>query len=134
MARQLLRLAATSLAAAAFAFTASAQSLIRDAEIEETLREWTDPILTVAGLNPKDVGFYIINDPSLNAFVANGQNIHIHTGLIIAADSPDEIKGVIAHETCHIACGHSVSRQRAAEVASRPALIFSRRKQGVYPV
>jgi predicted Zn-dependent protease len=123
MARQLLRLAATALAAAAFAFTASAQSLIRDAEIEETLREWTDPILTVAGLNPKDVGFYIINDPSLNAFVANGQNIHIHTGLIIAADSPDEIKGVIAHETCHIACGHSVSRQRAAEIASRPALI-----------
>tara|TARA_R110000787_G_scaffold110809_9_gene219556 strand:+ start:6026 stop:7471 length:1446 start_codon:yes stop_codon:yes gene_type:complete len=123
MARQLLRLAATSLAAAAFAFTASAQSLIRDAEIEETLREWTDPILTVAGLNPKDVGFYIINDPTLNAFVANGQNIHIHTGLIIAADSPDEIKGVIAHETCHIACGHSVSRQRAAEIASRPALI-----------
>ena len=43
MARQLLRLAATALAAAAFAFTASAQSLIRDAEIEETLREWTAP-------------------------------------------------------------------------------------------
>ena len=108
MARQILRLAATALAAAAFAVSASAQSLIRDAEIEETLREWTDPILTVAGLNPQDVGFYIINDSSLNAFVANGQNIHIHTGLIIAADSPDEIKGVIAHETCHIACGHSV--------------------------
>ncbi len=123
MARHFLRLAATALAAAAFAVTASAQGLIRDAEIEETLREWTDPILEVAGLKPADVGFYIINDPSLNAFVANGQNIHIHTGLIIAAESPAQIKGVIAHETCHIACGHSVSRQRAAEIASRPALV-----------
>lgn len=123
MARHFLRLAASAIAAAAFAFSASAQGLIRDAEIEETLREWTDPILQVAGLAPDDVGFYIINDPSLNAFVANGQNIHVHTGLIIAAESPAQIKGVIAHETCHIACGHSVSRQRAAQIASRPALI-----------
>lgn len=103
--------------------TASAQSLIRDAEIENTLREWTDPILDVAGLNPSDVDLYIINDPSLNAFVANGQKIHLHTGLLIAAETPGQVKGVIAHETCHIACGHSISRTRAAQVASRPALV-----------
>lgn len=108
-----------------FAVTAnaSAQSLIRDAEIETTLREWTDPILEVAGLNPSDVDLYIINDPSLNAFVAGGQRIHLHTGLLIAAETPGQIKGVIAHETCHIACGHSISRTRAASVASRPALV-----------
>ncbi|MEZ5998940.1 MAG: M48 family metalloprotease [Hyphomonas sp.] len=121
--RHLTRYAAMAAASLAVAFSASAQSLIRDAEIEETLREWTDPILTVAGLDPKDVGLYVINDPTLNAYVANGQNIHIHTGLIIAADNPEQIKGVLAHETCHIACGHSVSRTRAANVASRPALI-----------
>ena len=113
----------TVLAAVAMAATASAQGLIRDAEIENTLREWTDPILEVAGLNPSDVDLYIINDPSLNAFVAGGQNIHLHTGLLIAAESPGQIKGVIAHETCHIACGHTISRTRAAEVASRPALV-----------
>ena len=123
MARNFLKLAATAAMAALMAASASAQSLIRDTEIEETLREWTNPILDVAGLNPDDVGLYIINDPSLNAFVANGQNIHIHTGLIIAAESPLQIKGVIGHETCHIACGHSVSRQRAAGVAMRPALL-----------
>ncbi|MCI4645700.1 MAG: M48 family metalloprotease [Hyphomonadaceae bacterium] len=105
------------------AMGASAQSLIRDTEIEHTLRDWTNPILDVAGLNPDDVGLYIINDPSLNAFVANGQNIHLHTGLIIAAESPGQIKGVIGHETCHIACGHTVSRSQAAAVSSRPALV-----------
>jgi predicted Zn-dependent protease len=123
MARTFLRYIAMAAASLTVAVSASAQGLIRDAEIEETLREWTDPILDVAGLNPKDVGLYVINDPSLNAFVANGQNIHIHTGLIIAADTPGQIKGVLAHETCHIACGHTVSRSRAAGVAARPALI-----------
>lgn len=103
--------------------SAQAQGLIRDTEIEHTLRDWTDPILEVAGLEPRDVDLYIINDPSLNAFVANGKNIHLHTGLLIAAESPGQIKGVIGHETCHIACGHSISRSRAAEVSMRPALV-----------
>lgn len=105
------------------ALPAQAQSIIRDTEIEETLRDWTDPILEVAGLRPADVDLYIINDPSLNAFVAGGQNIHLNTGLLIAAESPGQIMGVIGHETCHIACGHTISRARAAEVASRPALV-----------
>lgn len=107
----------------AAAFPATSQSLIRDAEIEQILREWTDPILEVAGLEPNDVGLYIINDPSLNAFVAGGQRIHLHTGLIMASDNARQVKGVIAHETCHIACGHTVTRARAASVASRPALV-----------
>ncbi len=123
MATSLLKYAATTAAAIIVAATASAQGLIRDAEIEETIRTWTDPILEVAGLQPADVNLYIINDPSLNAFVAGGQNIHLHTGLIIAAENPEQIKGVIGHETCHIACGHSVSRQKAASIASRPALV-----------
>ncbi|MDG1826378.1 MAG: M48 family metalloprotease [Henriciella sp.] len=105
------------------AYQASGQGLIRDAEIEKSLREWTDPILEVAGLQPNDVGLYIINDNSLNAFVANGQRIHLHAGLLMAADNARQIKGVIAHETCHIACGHTVTRTRAARVASRPALV-----------
>lgn len=121
--KRILRTSLAALAVLSAAATASAQGLIRDAEIETTLRSWTDPILEVAGLKPNDVGLYIINDPDLNAFVAGGQNIHLHTGLLIAADTPGQIKGVIAHETCHIACGHTISRTRAADVASRPALI-----------
>ena len=123
MARKFLRYLATAAVSLTVAVSASAQGLIRDAEIEETLHEWVDPIFEVAGLNPDDVGLYVLNDPTLNAFVAGGQNVHINTGLIIAADNSLEIKGVLAHETCHIACGHTVSRGRAAAVAARPALI-----------
>ncbi len=123
MPRLILTAIMASLIWLAAAIPASSQSLIRDAEIEQTLREWTDPILEVAGLQPNDVGLYIINDPSLNAFVAGGQRIHLHTGLIMSADNARQVKGVIAHETCHIACGHTVTRSRAASIASRPALL-----------
>lgn len=87
---------------------ANAQSLLRDTEIEETLREFTDPILRAGGLTPSSVDIYIVNDPSLNAFVTRGQNIFLHSGLILAADTPNQLKGVIAHETGHITGGHIV--------------------------
>ena len=123
MTRLILSFLSASLIWLAATAPANSQSLIRDAEIEQILREWTDPILDVAGLQPNDVGLYIINDPNVNAFVAGGQRIHLHTGLIMAADNAGQVKGVIAHETCHIACGHTVTRARAAGVASRPALV-----------
>jgi len=85
-----------------------AQSLLRDTEIEETLNDYTDPILRAAGLNPSSVDLYIVNDPSLNAFVTRGQNIFLHSGLILESDTPNQLKGVIAHEAGHIAGGHIV--------------------------
>ncbi len=123
MTAPIFRAVAAIAASAVMVLGASAQGLIRDAEIEVTLREWTDPILEVAGLVPQDVDIFIINDPSLNAFVANGQRIHLHTGLLIEAKTPSQIKGVIGHEICHIACGHTVARMRAGEIAMRPALV-----------
>ncbi len=96
---------------------------IRDAEIEVILREFSDPLFEAAGLNPPDVDIYIINDPSLNAFVGGGQNMHIHTGLIMASETPEQLKGVIAHETCHMACGHMVTRSQAIQAAGNMSLV-----------
>ena len=89
---------------ACMAVTASAQT-IRDTEIEETLNHFTDPILRAAGLSPSAVDLYVVNDKELNAFVTRGQNIFLHTGLILEADTPNQLKGVIAHEAGHIADG-----------------------------
>lgn len=96
---------------------------IRDAEIERLLRSYTDPILVAAGLDPKGVKIYILNDPTLNAFVSNGQNIYIHTGLIMELDTPNQLIGVIAHETGHIAGGHLVRRRDAMEDAAVPIIV-----------
>lgn len=123
MMRFVYRLLVSALIALTLATYAQGQGFIRDAEIESILREWTDPILEVAGLDPEEVEMYIIQDKSLNAFVANGARIHLHTGLLIAAENPGQIKGVIGHEICHIACGHTVTRLRAARTAMGPMLV-----------
>ncbi len=123
MLRHFQTIAAAFAAAFVLALPAAAQGFIRDAEIEAILRDFTNPILEAAGLVPEDVNIYIINDPSLNAFVAGGQNIFLHTGLIIEADTPGQLKGVIAHETGHIAGAHGARRAQDLAVASRPGFI-----------
>lgn len=86
--------------------TGYAQSILRDAETEAFLHESSDPIFKAAGLTPSSVHMYLLHANSINAFVTGGQNIFIHSGLILAADDVTEFLGVMAHETCHIACGH----------------------------
>ncbi len=96
---------------------------IRDAEIEKLLRDYTNPILLAAGLSPNKVKIGLIDDRRINAFVAGGQNIYVHTGLILEADSPNMVIGVMAHETGHITGGHLARMREAMENASRPAIL-----------
>lgn len=83
-----------------------ARSLIRDAEIEHTLRLYADPIFKSAGLSPDAIHIFLIDDKSINAFVAGGSNMFLHTGLILETKDPGMLIGVMAHETGHIAGGH----------------------------
>lgn len=87
---------------------AAAQSVLRDAETEAFLNDISNPLVEAAGLAPGNVEIVLINDPSINAFVAGGQAVYIHSGLIDAADTANEVQGVIAHELGHITGGHIV--------------------------
>jgi predicted Zn-dependent protease len=98
-------------------------AFIRDAEIEHTLRSYAIPIFNAAGLNGNDVAIYIINDRSLNAFVAGGQRLFLFTGLLERVDTPNQLKGVIAHETGHIAGGHLARTQEALQNATVRSII-----------
>lgn len=101
----------------------NAISLIRDAEIEAILRKDTDPILVAAGLQPKDVNLYLVGENDLNAFVSGGQNIFLNTGLIIKTENPNQLIGVIAHETGHIASGHLVRQNEAMRGATATRML-----------
>ena len=85
--------------------------IIRDAEIEQLLREYTQPLLQAAGLAKQNIQVIIINDRAFNAFVADGRRIFINAGTLMDANTPNEVIGVLAHETGHIAGGH-LSRLR----------------------
>ena len=101
----------------------SAPQLIRDAEIEGLMRLYTRPVFKAAGLNPRSVSVYLINDPRINAFVSGGQRIFIHTGLLMQAKTPNEVIGVLAHETGHIAGGHLARMGVELDRASTTSII-----------
>jgi predicted Zn-dependent protease len=90
----------------AYAQSGDQVSLIRDAEVEDILRQDADPIFVAAGLDPNAVKIHIVGDKELNAFAAGGQQIFLNTGMIIETENPGQLRGVIAHETGHVAGGH----------------------------
>lgn len=104
---------------------AQAASVIRDTEVETLLETLMKPVFKVAGLDPDDVRIYIVNDPQLNAFVAGGQNIFINTGLFVAAQTPEQLQGVLSHETGHIAGGHLARGSQAMDRAGTQMIIGS---------
>ncbi len=121
--RSLARFLALLLAVALTAQPAMAQSVLRDAETEALLRDLADPLVEAAGLEPGNVDIVLINDPSINAFVAGGQVVYIHSGLINAADNANEVQGVIAHELGHITGGHVVSVGDGARAAQNISIL-----------
>ena len=102
---------------------AAAQSILRDAETEAFFRDMSRDLVIAAGLEPRNVQFVLVGDSSINAFVAGGQVVYIHSGLIIAADNANELQGVIAHELGHIAAGHAVRFNEGAGPASKISLL-----------
>ncbi|ANK12447.1 M48 family metalloprotease [Erythrobacter neustonensis] len=106
---------------------AAAQSILRDAETEELLRDMLAPLVEASELSPGNVEVVLINDGSVNAFVAGGQAIYVHSGLLGTADTANEVQGVLAHELGHITAGHAVrfdERSKAANGISILSLLL----------
>src|ERR1700731_4501322 len=80
--------------------------ILRDTEAEQLLREYTRPILRAAGLEKQNIQIVIINDGAFNAFVADGRRIFVNYGAMMQSETPNQIIGVLAHETGHLAGGH----------------------------
>jgi len=96
---------------------------LRDTEIENDIRQMAASVWRAAGLEPNDVNVYLVEDKQLNSFVAGGQAVFINTGLILRAENPNQLIGVIAHETGHIAGGHITRAQEAMKNATIEGII-----------
>lgn len=121
---------ATSAALVASGLPAHAQQggqagppVIRDAEIEQLLRDYTQPILQAAGLSRQNIRVVIVNSRAFNAFVADSHRIFINAGTLMDAKTPNEVIGVLAHETGHIAGGHLARMREQIAQASTQAII-----------
>ena len=98
-------------------------NIIRDTEIEAIIRKDAEPIWRAAGLNPADVKLHLVGQNELQAFVSNGQQMFIYTGLIKETQNPNQLIGVIAHETGHMAGGHLARSGDMNKAAMAPFLL-----------
>ncbi len=96
--------------------------VVRDAEIEALVRDYSRPIFNAAGLSKAGIQIVLVNDKSFNAFVA-GRRMFINTGALMQAETPNEIIGVIAHEAGHLAGGHQQRLRDQLERAKTMAII-----------
>jgi predicted Zn-dependent protease len=97
--------------------------LIRDAEIEQLLREYASPILKAAGLTNQNIQVVIINDKQFNAFVMDAHHIFVNAGALMEATTPNQLIGVFAHETGHIVGGHLSKMRQELANAQTAAII-----------
>ncbi len=122
--RHLIRILLTMLAVLAFAARpAMAQSILRDAETEQLFQDMMDPLTVAAGLQPGQVRVHLLGDRSINAFVAGSQDVYVFAGLIEAADTAEEVQGVLAHELGHIIGGHAIRINEGASAATGISLL-----------
>ncbi len=101
-----LGLLAVVVASVAAAPARAQLAFIRDAEIESIIRSYASPLFEAAGLDAQSVEVHIVNNRQINAFVAGGKKLFLNTGLLLAVKDSNQVIGVIAHETGHIAGGH----------------------------
>ncbi len=98
--------------------------IVRDAEIEALVRDYAGPILQAAGLSKAGISIILVNDRRFNAFV-DGRRIFINTGALMTAETPNEIIGVLAHETGHLAGGHQQRLRDQLARAQTMAIVAS---------
>lgn len=82
--------------------------LITDDAVQRQLELLAKPLLAVVPQERYAFKLHIIEDASLNAFALPGGNVAIHSGLILAADSPEEVLGVLGHELSHVTRQHGM--------------------------
>src|SRR5579863_6119815 len=118
---------ATAVALVASPIAALAQeklAILRDTETEQLLRDYTKPILRAAGLEKQNIQVTIINQPVFNAFVADGRRIFVNHGALLQSETPNQIIGVLAHETGHLAGGH-LARLREQLASAQTQMIVA---------
>lgn len=124
MMRRWLRAAAIAIASLALvAKPVMAQQILRDAETEAFMADMSGPLVSAAGMEPRNVQVLVLNDPEINAFVAGGQYVWVHSGLIAAADNVNQLQGVVAHELGHIEGGHIIRSSEGMKAATGITLL-----------
>jgi predicted Zn-dependent protease len=108
-----------------YGLSSPAFAQLRDTETEEMLNSYERPLARAAGLDPSP-RVWLVGDNIINAFATygeNGENIFIFSGILLWLKTPNELIGVMAHETGHISAGHLSRGMYAMKKAMIPMLL-----------
>lgn len=86
----------------------ASERLITDPRIAADLEKITGPLVAAISDTRYPLKFHVIENPTMNAFAIPGGHVVLHTGLLLAAESPEEVAGVLAHEIAHVTQRHGV--------------------------
>jgi predicted Zn-dependent protease len=126
-----LRLAAGFAAASAVALQPAAahaqqaprgMTIIRDAEIEQLMRDYARPLFNAAGIGDSATKIVLVGSRDFNAFVSSGRRVFINVGVIMESTTPNQVSGILAHEAGHIAGGHLYRLRQQLETAQMMAV------------
>lgn len=98
-------------------------ALIEDPFLTSYLNRLGQKILVQAGPQPFHYRFFIVKDPTMNAFAVPGGYIFLNSGMITMATREGELAGVMAHEISHVSCRHMAKMMEKARVATVASLI-----------
>lgn len=103
-------------------------AFLDDPEINDYIQSLGSKLVAAADGARGDYRFFVVNDPTINAFAVPGGFIGVHTGLILAVSSEAELASVLAHETAHVTQHHIarlIAEQQRASIPAMAAILAS---------
>ena len=83
-------------------------------------------VLATMPPQPFEYHFYVIKEDVYNAFAIPAGHIFIHSGLLAAMQSEDELAGILSHEIAHVVCRHlsqRIERSKKIDLATMAGMV-----------
>jgi predicted Zn-dependent protease len=103
-----------------------ADVLVEDPAVDEYIQDLGHRLATHAHEGEHKFYFFVVDDPSINAFALPGGYIGVHAGLIEATKTESELAGVLAHEIAHVTQRHiarAIFDSQRTSMASAAAML-----------
>ncbi len=100
--------------------------LLEDPEVSEYIQDIGHRLSSRAEEGQHQFTYFVIKDPTLNAFAIPGGFIFLHSGLFLATENENELAGILAHETAHVTQRHiarGIVDQSKAGLVSAAAML-----------
>ncbi|MGA7578670.1 MAG: M48 family metalloprotease [Desulfobaccales bacterium] len=98
-------------------------TLIQDPFLTSYVNHIGQKLVAQMGPQPFKYKFFIVKDPTMNAFAVPGGYVFLNTGMILMADKEEELAGVMAHEVSHIYCRHMAQMMDKARIVSVASIL-----------